>query len=111
MVYSEELKIRDAQLKLTEHEDIEQLLDDYLDLNEMISDYEKDKRPIEKKIINLKHKVSLIDGAIHEIKREFWMKHLKDLLPISKMTYFIYGKFSSVEGVIRKLAYKKEEEK
>ena len=78
MVYSEELKIRDAQLKLTEHEDLEQLLDDYLDLNEMISDYEKDKKPIEKKIINLKHKVSLIDGAIHEFKREFWMKHLKD---------------------------------
>ena len=111
MVYSEEFEIRDCQLSLTKHDNLELLLDDYLTLNEMISDYEKDKRPIEKKIINLKHKVSLIDGAIHEIKKEFWMKHLKDLLPISKMTYFIYGKFSAIEGVIRKLAFKKEEEK
>mgnify|MGYP001221039390 FL=1 len=111
MVYSEELKIRDTQLKLSEYEYLEQLLDDYKSLNETLSSYEKDKKPIEKKIIRLEHKLSLFEGAIHQFKREFWMMHLSDLMPVSKMHEFIYGKFSTMENEIRKLAYKKEEDK
>lgn len=114
MVYSEELKIRDTQLKLSEHEYLEQLLNDYLSLNETLSSYEKDKKPIEKKIIRLQHKLSLFDGAIQEFKREFWMMHLKDLDNSTsnfQMNEFIYGKFSTMENEIRKLAYKKEENK
>ena len=114
MVYSEELKIKDAQLKLTEHENLEQLLDDYLDLNEMISACQKDKQPLEKKIIKLRHKVSLIDKVIHELKWEFWIKHLKDLNNYSsnfQMNEFIKRPFSTLETEIRKLAYKKEEDK
>ena len=79
MVYSEELKIRDAQLSLTEHENLESLLDDYLALNEMLSGCEKDKKPLERKILKLKHKVSLIDRVIQDCKWRFWIKHLKDL--------------------------------
>ena len=114
MVYSEELKIRDAQLSLTEHENLEQLLDDYLALNEMISDCEKDIRPLEKKITKLRHKVSLINKVIHELKWEFWIKHLKDLDYTTsnfQMNDFIKRPFSTIETEIRKLAYKKEEEK
>jgi len=111
MVYSEELKIRDAQLTLTEHENLELLLDDYIALNEMLSENEKSKEPLERKILKLKHKVSLIDSVIRDCKWRFWIKHLKDLERVSKMNEFIYGKFSTIETEIRKLASKKEEEK
>lgn len=111
MVYSEELKIRDVQLSLTEHDDLELLLDDYLALDEMMRGCEKDIEPLEKQIIRLRRKVSLIKKVIHELKWEFWWKHLKDLEHISKMNEFIKSDFSTVETEIRKLAFKKEEEK
>ncbi len=111
MVYSEELKIRDAQLKLSEHDNLEQLLDDYLDLYEMMNSSEKDKEPLEKQIIKLKRKVSLIDRAIHEFRWKFWIEHLRDLEHISKMNEFIKSTNSTIETEIRRLAFKKEEEK
>tara|TARA_B100000212_G_C27213938_1_gene464242 strand:- start:153 stop:488 length:336 start_codon:yes stop_codon:yes gene_type:complete len=111
MVYSEELKIRDAQLSLTEHDNLEQLLDDYLDLYEMLNSCEKDKQPLEKKITKLRHKVSLIDRVIHELRWKFWIKHLKDLEHISKMNEFIKKPYSAIEREIKRLAFKKEEEK
>ena len=77
----------------------------------MISSCEKDKKPLEKQIIRLRRKVSLMDKVIHELKWEFWMKHLKDLEHISNMNEFIKSDFATVETEIRKLAFKKEEEK
>ena len=111
MVYSEELKIRDAQLSLTKHEDLELLLDDYLSLDEAISEVEEGKKPLEKQIIRLRRKVSLMDKFIHELKWDFWVKHLKDLDHISNMNEFIKRDFSTIETEIKKLAFKKEEEK
>ena len=111
MVYSEELKIRDAQLKLTEHEHLELLLDDYLTLSEMLDSCEKDKKPIEKKIKNLQHKASLIDKVMHDLRWKYWLKHLKDLEHVSNMNNFICSPYTTIETEIRKLAFKKEEEK
>tara|TARA_R100001510_G_C7623478_1_gene183816 strand:- start:721 stop:1056 length:336 start_codon:yes stop_codon:yes gene_type:complete len=111
MVYSEELKIRDAQLSLTKHEDLELLLDDYLALDEMISSCEKDIEPLQKQIVRLKRKVSLKNKVIHELKWEFWIKHLKDLEHISKMNEFVKSDYATIETEIRKLAFKREEEK
>lgn len=111
MVYSEELKIRDAQLSLTKHDDLELLLDDYLSLSEMIDSCEKNKQPLERKIIKLRNKVSLIDRVIRECKWEFWIKHLKGLEHISNMHQFIKSPLTTIETEIKKLAFKKEEEK
>jgi|TARA_B100000085_G_C18539971_1_gene511549 predicted RNase H-like nuclease (RuvC/YqgF family) len=117
MVYSEELKIRDAQLSLTEHDNLELLLDDYLALDEMMKSCEKDIEPLEKQIIRLRRKVSLLKKVIHELKWEFWIKHLKDFDDKFgfgrkfQMNEFIKSDFSAIENEIRKLAFKKEEEK
>lgn len=110
-VYDEEFEIRDCQLSLTEHENLEELLDDYLDLHEMISECEEDKKPLEKKIIKLQHKVSLIDKAKHDLKWKYWLRHLKDLEHVSNMNNFICSPYTTLETEIRKLAFKREEEK
>ena len=110
-VYDEEFEIRDCQLSLTEHENLELLLDDYLNLSELLSECEKDKKPLEKKIIKLQHKVSLIDKAIHDLRWEYWLTHLKYLENVSNMNNFIHSPYTTLETEIRKLAFKREEEK